>query len=70
MKKLVLLRMRHSCYSSLRPALASAKKPAPDTFTITGYTTNDPFEDLEPLPNGHLAAAHNGPAAAEPRHGL
>ena len=31
----------------------SAKKPAPDTFTITGYTINTPVFDYETLP-GHV----------------
>jgi hypothetical protein len=38
----------------LATGAASAKKPAPDTFTITGYTTNNPYEDYEILPNGHV----------------
>ena len=34
----------------------SAAKPAPDTFTITGYTTNDPFTDPETVmrPDGRM----------------
>jgi hypothetical protein len=33
---------------------ASAGKPEPDSFTITGYTINNPSEEYEILPNGHV----------------
>jgi hypothetical protein len=35
---------------------ATAGKPEPDQFTITGYTTNDPFTDPESVigPNGRM----------------
>jgi hypothetical protein len=53
MKKLVLL----VCVFVLlivATGAASAKKPAPEQFTITGYTTNNPLADYEVLPNGHV----------------
>jgi len=55
MKKLVLL----VCVFVLlivATGAVSANKPEPDQFTITGYTTNDPFTDPETVikPNGHM----------------
>ena len=65
MKKLVLL----VCVFVLLIAAtgaASAKKPAPDQFTITGYTT---FYDYGTLPNGrtwfHLLAKSRGATPAD-----
>ena len=54
MKKLVLL-LSVIVLLVIATGAVSAGKPAPDTFTITGYTTNDPFTDPESviaLPNG------------------
>jgi hypothetical protein len=51
MKKLVLL-LSVIVLLVIATGAVSAAKPAPDTFTITGYTTL--LEELEPLPNGHL----------------
>ena len=53
MKKLVLL-LSVIALLIIATGAVSAAKPAPDTFTITGYTTNNPFEDYETLPNGHV----------------
>jgi hypothetical protein len=53
MKKLVLL-LSVIALLIIATGAVSAAKPAPDTFTITGYTTNNPFEDNETLPNGHV----------------
>ena len=53
MKKLVLL-LSVIVLLIVATGAVSAAKPAPDTFTITGYTTNNPFEDYEILPNGHV----------------
>ncbi len=50
MKKLVLLQSVFALLIIATGAV-SAAKPAPDTFTITGYTTL--FEELEPL-DGHM----------------
>jgi len=54
MKKLVLL-LSVIALLIIATGAVSAAKPAPDTFTITGYTVNDPFTDPETvvLPNGH-----------------
>ena len=54
MKKLVLL-LSVIALLIVATGAVSAAKPAPDTFTITGYTTNDPSTDPETvvLPNGH-----------------
>lgn len=69
MKKLVLL----VCVFVLlivATGAASAKKPAPEQFTITGYTINDPFTDPDSvmLPNGnwllHFVARGGGDDAA------
>lgn len=51
MKKLVLL-LSVIVLLVFAPGAVSAAKPAPDTFTITGYTTL--LEELKPLPNGHF----------------
>ena len=53
MKKLVLL----VCVLVLLivgTVAASAKKPAPEQFTITGYTINDPLSDYEVLSSGNI----------------
>ena len=65
MKKLVLL-LSVIVLLIVATGAVSAAKPAPDTFTITGYTTNDPFYRLETVwPQRAHAVSHVWPKAAE-----
>ncbi len=61
MKKLVLL-LSVIVLLVIATGAVSAAKPAPDTFTITGYTINDPFTDSETgaAQRAH-AVPHSGP---------
>ena len=71
MKKLVLL-LSVIVLLVIATGAVSAGKPAPDTFTITGYTTNDPFTDPESVIAAQRAhaAAFNSPRRRSHRHGL